>query len=93
MSPEIKIAYYRKSDWDKFMRSIVDRDTMHNTWEEWNQDYNKAKKNLKDEGCVVHEMIIDIDELNLYCIERGVMNDGRARSQYVAQLPLSQKKK
>ena len=54
---------------------------------------NKAKKNLKDEGCVVHEMIIDIDELNLYCIERGVMNDGRARSQYVAQLPLSQKKK
>lgn len=75
------------------MRSIVDRNAMHDTWEEWNQEYNKAKKNLMDLGLVVHDITIDIDALNQYCLERGLKNDGGTRSNYVAQLPLTKKTK
>ena len=92
MSPELKLAYYRKSDWGKFLQSVADRDTVHDTWEEWNKAYEKAKKNLKKQGAVVHEITIDIDELKRYCNDRGLKNDGRTRSQYVARLPLTRTK-
>jgi hypothetical protein len=93
MIPEIKLACYRKSDWEKLMRSIVDRDSMHDTWDEWNQEYNRAKKILKDRGLVVHDITIDIDALSQYCLERGLKNDGETRSKYVSQLPISKKRK
>ncbi len=93
MTVEIKLAYYRKSDWEKLMRSIVDRDSMHDTWEEWNREYKRAKKGLRDQGFVVHDMVIEIDALKQYCLERGLKNNGGTRSHYASQLPLTEKKK
>lgn len=93
MLPEIKLAYYRKEDWEKLMNSIVDRESMHDTWEEWNRDYNKVKARVKREGFVVHEMTIDIDDLNRYCMDRKLPNNGKTRSRYVQQLPLIERKK
>lgn len=92
MTPEIKLACYRKNDWEKLMKSIVDRKSMHDTWEEWNHEYMKAKKILEDKGFIVHSIIIDIDALNQYCVERGLKNDGKTRSHYVSKLPLTQVK-
>ncbi len=85
---ELKLAYYRKGDWDKFMKSIVDRESMHDTWEEWNKAFNKLKNNLKDQGFVVHQVTIDIDDLIKFCKEQGLKNDGKTRSKYVAGLPV-----
>ena len=93
MIPEIKIAYYRKGDWDKLMNSIADRESMHDTWEEWNQEYNKTKTILKGRGFVVHDITIDIDHLNQYCMESKLINNGKTRSRYVSELPLTKKKK
>ena len=75
------------------MQSIVDRDSMHDTWQEWNREYKKAKKRLKKQGFVVHDMVIEIDSLKQYCLERGLKNNGATRSQYVSQLLLTEKKK
>lgn len=93
MIPEIKLAFYRKNDWEKFLNSISDRESMHDTWEEWNKNYNRVKKTLRKKGFVVHDMTIDIDALNRYCLERGLKNNGQTRSQYTSQLPLTNKKK
>jgi hypothetical protein len=32
---KINLAYYKKEDWDRFLTTIDDRDSMHKTWEEW----------------------------------------------------------
>ena len=93
MIPQIKIAYYEKKDWDKLMNSIADRESMHDTWEEWYREIIRTKKKLKKLGLVVHEITINIDELNHYCIARNLINNGKTRSEYVSQLPLSRKKK
>lgn len=93
MTPEIKLAYYRKSDWDKLMKSIVDRYSMHDSWEEWNEEYKRTKKRLKSLGFTLHDMAINIDNLNLYCIEKKLNNEARTRSQYASKLPLTKKKK
>ena len=93
MIPEVKLAYYNKSDWNKLMSSIMDKDTMHDTWEEWNEASNQTKSTLESQGFIVHVMTIDIDALNKYCKENQIMNNGKTRSQYVSQLELIEKKK
>jgi len=89
----VKLAYYRKSDWNKLMSSVMDRNTMHDTWEEWNEAFNEFKSNVESLGLVVHVMTIDIDALNKYCEENQIINNGKSRSQYAAQLELTEKKK
>ena len=76
-------AYYHEKDWDRFLESIDDRESMHDTWKEWHKAYLKMKKDLISKGFVVTDIIIDIDDLNNYCKLRGIKNNGDARSQYV----------
>ncbi|MEZ4981016.1 MAG: hypothetical protein R2769_05405 [Saprospiraceae bacterium] len=51
----------------------------------------ETKKYMESQGCVVHDIIIDIDQLSDYCRRNGLANDGKTRSSYVGkfQLPLN----
>ena len=80
----INIAYYNKKDWKRFVESIDDRNSMHDTWKKWHKAFLKAKKGLILEGFTVFDFVVDIDELNNYCKLRGIKNDGEARSQFVS---------
>ena len=80
----INLAYYNKKDWKRFVESIDDRNSMHNTWKEWHEAFLKTKKRLILEGFTVIDFVVDIDELINYCKIRGIKNDGKARSQFVS---------
>jgi hypothetical protein len=80
----LKMAYYRKQDWKRFIRSIDDRETMHDTWKDWHTSFLKTKSEFIKQGFVVKEIEVDIDELVEYCKMRGIKNDGKARSQFVS---------
>lgn len=84
MGGNINLAYYRKEDWDKFLKSIDDKEKMHDTWEEWHQAFMKTKVQLILQGFQVMDFVVDIDKLSEYCKKRGIRNDGKARSQFVA---------
>lgn len=79
----IKLAYYRKKDWRRFLKIIDDRENMHDTWVEWHKDFLKVKNELAAKGLEVIVVEIDLDELTNYCKQRGIKNDGKARSQFV----------
>lgn len=79
----IKIAYYRKQDWEKFCAMIDDRESMHDTWKEWHSAFQKRKKDFIKQGFEVVEVEVDIDDLVLYCKSRGLRNDGETRAEYV----------
>lgn len=80
---EIKIAYYKKEDWKRLLRIVDDSSSMHDSWDEWHQAFNKAKKELISKGFHVIDVQVDLDELVKYCRIRGVMNTGKSRSQFV----------
>lgn len=80
----IKLAYYRKKDWKRFIDSIDDRESMPDTWKEWHKLYLKTRKYLIKEGYNVQDIEVDIDELIEYCKLRKIKNDGQARSQFVS---------
>ena len=80
---EVKLAYYKEKDWSRFLESIDDRDSMHDTWKEWHEAYQKTKKGLMEKGFIVKYFVMDIDGLTNYCKIRRIKNDGKARSGFV----------
>lgn len=40
----IKIAYYRKKDWKRFVKIIADRESIHDTCHEWNKAFEKLNE-------------------------------------------------
>jgi len=79
----VKLAYYRKEDWDRFIDMIDDRESMHDTWNDWDIAFKKAKKHLISQGFEVLDVIVDLNELSNYCFVKGLRNDGYARSKFV----------
>jgi hypothetical protein len=79
----VNLAYYEKKDWARFREMMVDKEAMHEQWEDWHKEYEKVKKRLKAEGLVVREVKINIDELYRYCQRQMIPLDGKARSQFV----------
>lgn len=75
----VKLAYYKKKDWERFIEIIADRESMHDTWHDWHKDFKKTKQDLTNQGFEV----VDLDELVNYCRLRGIENDGKACSQFV----------
>lgn len=80
----INLAYYQKKDWKRFLTLIDDRESMHDTWKEWNKAYLKSKRELTAQGFIVKDVVVDLDELKSYCATRGIKNDGKARSQFIS---------
>ena len=83
MAKPVNIAYYEKKDWDYFLSVIADRHSMHKSWDDWYEAYSKLKANLISQGFFVREIKVDINELIDYCIDKKILNDGKARSQFV----------
>lgn len=79
----VKLAYYRKKDWNRFIKIIDDRESMHDTWDEWHKAFLKAKEELVSQGFEVADVKINLNKLKNYCESRGIKNDGKARSQFV----------
>jgi len=84
MSKTVNIAYYEKKDYDYFLSIIDDKESMHDSWEEWHQAFLKLKNHLVSQGFPIKVVTVDLNELINYCIDKKIKNDGKARSQFVA---------
>lgn len=81
----VNLASYRKEDWKKLINSADDKETMHDTWDEWRKAFMEMKLRLEKQGLIVNEVIIDIEELIEYCRMNGLKNTGKTRSEYVSR--------
>jgi len=81
----VKMAYYKKEDWENFLVIIDDRQKMHDTWDGWHEAYLELKNHLISEGFEVIDREVDLNELATYCSSKGIKIDGKARSQFVQE--------
>jgi hypothetical protein len=82
---EIKMAYYRKEDWERFISIIDDKESVHSSWYEWHEEFNKSKQDFEKIGFTVHKTILDLDKLIDYCKKLKLKNTGKTRSQFIQQ--------
>jgi len=82
---EVKLAYYRKKDWKRYIKIVDDPENMHDTWFDWHKDYEKMKQELTSKGFVIIDIVVDLDELLEFCKFEGIRLDGKARAEFVQQ--------
>lgn len=82
------MAFYQPEDWNRLIFIVDDKEVFHDTWEQWHEQYLIAKRHLESDGIKVNDVSIVIDELIRFCFQKGIKNDGKARSQFVSQINL-----
>ena len=80
---KVNLAYYREKDWKRFVGLADDRENLHDNWKDWHKSFLKLKKDMISQGFEVMDIVIDLDELEIFCKIRGIKNNGKARSQFV----------
>ena len=89
----IGVAIYLPHHWDRLLATAEDRDKLEGTWEEWRAVLEESERNMRAIGIEPIEVVLDMDEFENYCAERGVKNVGGTRAEYVAEMLAKQTKR
>ncbi len=74
------IATYRQDQWEALLAAAADRDTMDETWEEWNAGIETLIAKLEARSVPYVRILLDVEEIEQFCEEQGIPNDAKARS-------------
>ena len=74
------IASYKPEQWQELLATADDRGNLAKTWEEWNAGVEQLTKKMSARGIPFVRVVLDVDEINQYCEEHGVPNNGDTRS-------------
>lgn len=80
------MAFYKPEDWSRLLAIVDDKEVFHYTWEQWHNQYQASKKQLESQGLNINDVVVNVDDLIRFCFQNGIKNDGKARSQFVAQI-------
>jgi hypothetical protein len=83
--PVVAIVWYRPEQWQRVRDIAADSDEFENSYVEWLQLAEEKAKELKGRGLRVEKVDLDSEKLILWCNERGLENDAKARSLYAAE--------
>jgi hypothetical protein len=82
---KVCIAWYRRGQWFLLKQSAVDSDIIEDTYEEWEEEAEKAVQKLIASGLQPYKVDVDVFELEKWCTEKGLPNDSKARSRFAAE--------
>jgi len=80
------VAVYRPEDYPKLLAIADDASGLEPTWQEWHRVFQETKQMMAEQGIALVEMTVDLDALELYCQEHGLLNTSSTRAEYVARL-------
>jgi hypothetical protein len=80
------VAWYRREQWELLRALSVDVETLEETYDEWLKQAEYGFRTLGEQGISARKIIVDVNEIQAWCIANDRPLDGNARSEYVAQL-------
>ncbi len=82
----VGVCWYRQDQYERFLASADDRDTLEDTWADWQITADRVLRQYRARGLNIRKVEIDLDDLLAYCRIEGRPNDAAARSSYVAHI-------
>lgn len=79
------IAIYLPHQYGRLLATAEDADKLNPTWQEWLEVCEETKRNLRSIGIEPIDVLVDMDDFERYCAERGLKNTGGTRAEYVAE--------
>jgi len=83
--PVVAIVWYRPEQWQRVRDIAADSDEFEDSYIEWLQLAEEKSKELQGRGLRVEKVDLDSEKLILWCNERGLENDAKARSLYAVE--------
>ena len=83
--PVVAIVWYRPEQWQRVRDIAADSYEFEDSYLEWLQLAEEKAKELKGRGLRVEKVDLDSEKLMVWCNERGLENDAKARSLYAAE--------
>jgi len=80
--PAIAVAWFKREDYYEVRRLCVD--SMHPTFEAWEQKMVSKLTPLEARGLKFERVIVEPDKLKAWAAERGIPLDSQARSSFAA---------
>src|SRR5437867_4031847 len=81
----VGLGWYRPEQWTRLLEVSVDRDALEDTHAEWAKGAAEAMRELRARGVTVEKIDVEVEELVQWCLDRGLMVDSRARSNFAAE--------
>src|SRR2546422_567893 len=81
----IAIVWYRPEQWQRVRDIATDSEELEASYIEWLKVAEEKLKELRRSGLRVEKVDVDSEKLILWCNERGLENNGQARSRYAAE--------
>ena len=81
----IAVVWYRPEQWHRVRDIATDAEELEASFAEWLHVAEAKFKELQSSGLRIEKVDVDSEKLILWCNERGLENDGKARSRYAAE--------
>lgn len=78
----IGINWFDPPQWELLKASAEDSDKLDDTYEDWLANAGRTAKSLETEGFEVVMIQVDVAELNQWCAERGLSQNGKSRAEF-----------
>ena len=82
--PVIGIAWYRADQWERLHQVSIDRENLHEKYEDWVKDTTELIKNYKEHGIELKKVKVNVEKILKWCRNKNIPVDSHARSEYVA---------
>jgi hypothetical protein len=79
------MTWFLREDYPRILEIMVDRDEMHDNYDQWLADTERAELHLVLEGCKVRRIVIDPQQFPAWCLLRGLNPNSAARSRFTAE--------
>lgn len=82
----VGIAWFRSDQWELLRALAADPEGLEQTHAEWLALAEKSVRTLKKQGVLVRKVVVDVNDLNAWCLENHRPLDSAARAAYAGKL-------
>ena len=79
------VAWYKPEQWDRLLEVSEDRDDMQKTFAAWEETAKKTIDDIAMKGTRIEKIILDVDELVLWCRKRNKPVNAETRSEFTSE--------
>ena len=78
------LAWFDREQWQRLTEVVGDRNELDDTYDQWEHGAREALRNFERQGQKVEKVHVNVDALVSWCKAKGLPNNGKSRSEYVA---------
>ncbi len=82
----VGFAWYQRDQWARLRELAADAEGLEEHYDAWLTSAERTLETVKSEGLSVERVLVDVEEIAAWCARAGRHFDGKARSEYVAEL-------